>query len=210
MSSLSSVLCRAGGALTRYLGRLCGGLDGLRAQLRAAIASTVSKTVAEAVRDAVLFGLTATDGQTSMSPSNPTTSSSRSSPSLFSDPGQSSWSGASLERDYPDHFDDDRWRHEEPYDSRDQEEERETPPGEPWRQSVALGLQAASWWLGRHPGRLSLVIALGVGVATGVVSLLSGTLGSGLLGVVDGALRLLTVADAVCSGAHALAHPSSS
>src|SRR5262249_30043385 len=161
----------------------------------------ISKTAAEAVRDAVLFNLTAADTQTSMSPSYPMAPSSRSSPGLFSDPRQPSWSGASMERDYPDHFDDERWRHEEPHDSRDQEEEREAPPQEPWRQSVALGLQAASWWLGRHPGRLSLVIALGVGVATGVVSLLSGTLGTGLLGVVDGALRLLNVADAVCAGA---------
>lgn len=37
-----------------------------------------------------------------------------------------------------------------------------------WGRAVAAGLRAAAWWLRRHPDRVSLLAALGVGAVAGL------------------------------------------
>jgi hypothetical protein len=61
---------------------------------------------------------------------------------------------------------------------------------------VAVGCQAAGWWLRRHPGPLALLAAVGVGLAAGVATLVGSPLLAGASAVAVSVLGLLALADA--------------
>jgi hypothetical protein len=61
---------------------------------------------------------------------------------------------------------------------------------------MAAGLQAAAWWLRRHPGQVSLVAALAVGTVAGLAVLAGHA--SGLATLVMSALGLAYLVDLVC------------
>jgi hypothetical protein len=66
---------------------------------------------------------------------------------------------------------------------------------------VAVGCQAAAWWLRRHPGPLSLLVAVGVGVAAGLAALAGGPLVAGGSAAAAAVLGALALADAARSAA---------
>jgi hypothetical protein len=62
---------------------------------------------------------------------------------------------------------------------------------------VTAGLHAAAWWLPRHPGQVSLLAALTVGIVAGLV-VLAGPV-RGIAGLVAAALGLAYLLDRVRS-----------
>jgi hypothetical protein len=68
---------------------------------------------------------------------------------------------------------------------------------------LSVGCQAAAWWLRRRPCRFSSVIATGIGVAAGLVALLSSPLLANAGTAAATALSVLVLADAARSTAKA-------
>jgi hypothetical protein len=64
--------------------------------------------------------------------------------------------------------------------------------------ALALGCQAAAWWLRRPVSRAAALAALGVGLLASAAAFLAG------MGLADAALHLMNLADAVRSGRQAL------
>jgi hypothetical protein len=189
----------ARGKLARHLGRLRLSLDAVGEQVREAVANAVGRAMAGAVGEAVYDALLPQDG--------------RPRPQTRPRPGYSgypstpyrAWDEPAWERDAgrPD------WRdrygqgdYDDPYDEADPEPEDAPPPhveprAERWGRALAAGLQAAAWWLRRHPGRASILAAVSVGVAASL-AVLAGHL-SGVAGLVMSALGLAYLLDLVRS-----------
>ena len=68
-----------------------------------------------------------------------------------------------------------------------------------WHGALAVGCQAAAWWLRRQATRLPALAALGIGVLATGVALVAG------IGLAESALNLLSLADALRSGVQGLA-----
>lgn len=104
------------------------------------------------------------------------------------------------ERDPDDDFRDER-RHRTAGNEEDLPTEQSVAPQLPgrWSRAVAVGCQAASWWLRRHPGPFSLVAAAGIGIAAGVATLVHSPLVAGATAVAASAMGLLALADAARS-----------
>ena len=187
MRNLSRALVPARRLLSVHLDHLRRTLDSLGQQLRDALARAVAETVEEAVREAVHTALDAP-------PPDPRLT------------GRSAW----LPQRNPDLWEepddpalddlDDRWPD-------DEDDVRRPAPGTPLAEprsarcarALAVGCQAAAWWLGRRAGRYSTVAALGVGVAATGATYAAGS------GLAVSSLGLLTLASAVGAGAAALA-----
>jgi hypothetical protein len=179
------------GRLARHLGRLQQNLDAVGEQVREAIANAVGRSVAEAVGEAVYEALSACDG-----PHHPLSHAAYAGreairPRAWDEPGwerdvaRSNWRDSYDDDDSDDpRYGDDRGPISSPRD--------ETRAGR-WGRAVAAGLQAAAWWLRRHPGRLSLLAALAVGAVAGL-TVLAGHV-SGIAGVVTSALGLIYLLD---------------
>jgi hypothetical protein len=208
MHSLLSVLAPARRALAGHLARLGGTLASLAAEVREAVSRAVSRSVADVVREAVHAALDGSDaGRQSLPPP-------RHEPRYSS----SSWhqSGSSWSRDADDVSgrDDPYWSDEDygrpRYVTPDDLENEDTPqadsrPGA-WGRAIAAGCQAASWWLRGRPGPLSLPVALALGLAAGLVALLSEPLAAAALALAGLVVTVLGLRDAARSGA-ALADP---
>jgi hypothetical protein len=174
------------GRLARHLGRLQQSLDSVAEQVREAVANAVGRTMAEAVYEAL---------RPRAGPGYPLPHSSYSGRGSTSrrdweerawdrDSGRSDWRDA-----YDDDYDDPRYDDDpEPASSRQDE-----PRTGRWGRAVAAGLQAAAWWLRRHPGRVSLLAALAVGAVAGL-AVLAGHV-SGVASVVMSALGLAYLLD---------------
>jgi hypothetical protein len=192
VTRLSATLRRAGRALGGHLGRLRQSFDGLAEQVREAVARAVGRTVAEAVREAVHAVLAEPAGLPAFLPA-PSRSPSRP-PPLWEDPDDRSWPD---DRD----ADDDRLAEDEDLDDAGPPESApQVSSPSPLRRALAVACRAAAWWLDRHPGRLSLAAAVGVGVVAGVAALVTGPTLAGASGVAASALALLALVDAVRSG----------
>jgi hypothetical protein len=151
--------------------RLRANLEDLARQVREAVARTVSQSVAEATRDALQLVL---EGPTDESGAWPSSyeNYSRSWDDVHDRPGR--WSSGSPARDYGSPDADDGWRDEYDRDgSSNVEDVAEKRRPRRWSRALTVGCQAAAWWLRRHPGRFSSVVATGIGVAAGVVALLA-------------------------------------
>ncbi len=187
MRNISRALVPARRLLTVHLDRLRRTLEALGQQLREALARALAQTIEGAVREAVHSAL-------DDPPPDPRLT------------GRSAW----LPKRNPDLWEepddpaledlDDRWTDEE-------EDLRRPaavgPAAEPQSarcvRALAVGCQAAAWWLGRQAGRCSTVAALGVGLAATGAAYAAGS------GLAVSSLGLLTLASAVGAGAAALA-----
>jgi hypothetical protein len=180
------------GKLARHLGRLQQHLDAVGEQVREAVATAVGRTVAEAVGEAVYDALTPymdPSGAASRYCSRYAERSSRT---------QQDWDDPAWRRDASSS----NWRDPYAYDSYDDDTDteyrsslRDEPRSRRWRRAIAAGLQAAAWWLRRHPGHVSLVAALAVGTAAGL-AVLAGHV-SGIATLVMSTLGLAYLLDLV-------------
>ncbi len=180
------------GKLARHLGRLQQHLDAVGEQVREAVATAVGRTVAEAIGEAVFDALApyaTPSGAESRYSSRYAERSSRT---------QQDWDDPTWRRDAGSSH----WRDPYAYDSYDDDadsEYRSSPRDEPrsqrWHRAMAAGLQAAAWWLRRHPGQVSLMAALTVGTVAGL-AVLAGHF-SGIATLVMSALGLAYLLDLV-------------
>jgi hypothetical protein len=191
--------------LSRHLDRLHDTLEGLGDRLREAVSEAVGRAVADAVQEAVESLLDVQPGP----PSRPSYRSPAhdNHPTMWGSSPTSSWPYEREDREYSadrplHHYQDERL------------EDEDFPPDPPqparsrprrWGVALAAGLKAAAWWLGRWPGKSSVLAAATVGVATGVAALFGSPLAATLVGMAGSALALLSVADTVRSGATVLA-----
>jgi hypothetical protein len=173
--------------------RLHAALSALAGRLREAVAQAVGSTVAGAVREA-LQAVVATP------PAGPAPLRQRP-PPLFP-----AW-GAPYGPDDDPYADDDPRPEDGPADEPDPAPARAgagrpvaAPPAAAprrgrWQQALAVGCQAAAWWLRRQAGRGAALAALGLGLVAAAAAF---TAGAGLAGA---ALGLLTLADVVPASA---------
>jgi hypothetical protein len=196
MTSFASWLAPARRSLGEHLGRLRRSFDSLASQVREAIARAIGRTVAEAVDSALA---PAQDRPDSFPPTRDAYPTSRRSP-LWDDASESRWDRPQQESDpYPRAYADD-YDDPDPYAEDPTEEPANTPqPRRRFGQALAAGLQAAGWWLNRHPGRVSVLAAVGVGLVAGTAALVRDTQ-AGPAGLVGAALGLLALDGLVRSG----------
>jgi hypothetical protein len=169
------------GKLARHLGRLQQHLDAVGEQVREAVATAVGRTVAEAVGEAVFDALAPYAG--------PSGTESRHYPAWRRDAGSSSWRDPYSYDNYEDP------RYEDDADSEYRSSLCDEPRARRWRRAIAAGLQAAAWWLRRHPRQVSLMAALAVGALAGLAVLASHV--SALATLVMSALGLAYLLDLV-------------
>jgi len=191
------------GRLARNLGRLQQNLDSVAEQVREAVANAVGRTMAEAVGEAVYEALSPRAHawpQASYSGHGASSRRDWEERAWDRDSGRSDWRDAYEYDDYDDpRFDDDS----EPASSQQNE-----PGTGRWGRAGAAGLQAAAWWLRRHPSRVSLLAALAVGAVAGL-AVLAGHV-SGVASVVMSALGLAYLLDLMRSASSLFgrdAHP---
>jgi hypothetical protein len=205
MTAFTSWLAPARRSLGGHLRRLRGSFDSLAEQVREAIARAIGRTVAEAVSEAVDAALApAEDRPESFAPAYPA----RRPPPLWDNPDESRW-GRQQEhygpyrRTYADDPDD-----RDPYADDLGDEPAETPDPRRGRlgRALAAGLQAMAWWLHRHPGRLSVLVAVGLGVVAGTAALVLDS-AAGPAGLVAAALGLLALDGLVRSGSNMMTQP---
>jgi hypothetical protein len=201
MKSLSSLARQTGRVLSEQVRRLRFNLERLARQVREAVARTVSEAVAEATHEALQIILQG--------------------PPLVSGP----WHEAPEEfrrRSWDSNEVDDRpgWPPHRPrtlYESLSEEYEQENaldneeqlasdevsvnPKPRQWSRALSVGCQAAAWWLRRHEGRLSGVLATGIGVAAGLVAFLASPALASAGTAAATALGVLALADAARSAA---------
>jgi hypothetical protein len=202
MSSFSSSLRRPGRLLAAHVRRLRATLARLAAEVRAAVAGAVGRATGDAVRDALRVIL---DGPPPQSPSI------RDPPEdiegLWGQARRPHWPASPYHERYdpyempprePDYLEDDQ--DVEP-DEDPAPEGPEAPPAGAWSRAVAVGCQAAAWWLRRHPGPLALLAAVGIGLAASVAALVGGPLVAGGSAAAAAALAALALADAAVSAA---------
>jgi hypothetical protein len=198
MTFVTSWLAAARGSLGGHLRRLRSSLDTVAEQAREAVARAIGRTVADAVSEAVDSALAPAERRPdAYSPDRPTYPSRRASP-LWNDPDESRWGRQDEDRDpYRRAHDDDP----DPYADDPGEELAETPQPRRRRlgRALAAGLQAAAWWLNRHPGGLSVVVAVSLGLVAGTAALVRDT-AVGPTGLVAAALGLLALDGLVRSG----------
>jgi hypothetical protein len=184
---------RARRILAAHVERLGDTLQAITERLRETVAQTVSNNLASALREAVhaLF-IESRPGRAVPSPCPPSPYPARPTwgePDPFDrdedDPDlpADDWSGTSLRG----------WREVEC------EKPASNTPGSQqtgvrWHRALAVGCQAAAWWLRRQVGRWAALAALGIGLFAAGAALTAGA------GLAESALGLLTLADAVQPG----------
>jgi hypothetical protein len=197
MRSLSQLARQTGRLLTAQARRLRANLEHLAQQVREAVARTVSQSIAEATHEAlqlVLEGPPESSGTWSPRYEERRRSWDETSPTPRRWPSESSYAGygsSDAEYDWSDEHD----RSE----SAQPTEPDSNPPARRWARAVTVGCQAAAWWLRRHQGRFSGVVATGIGVAAGVVALLASPVLASAGTAAATALSVLALADAARS-----------
>ena len=76
--------------------------------------------------------------------------------------------------------------------------------GRRWGLALAVGCQAAAWWLRRKTGRLAALTAAGVGLASALVAYVAAPALAAAAGLAGSALTLAAMSDAARCGAAAL------
>jgi hypothetical protein len=196
MSASRSWLKCAHRALASHVDRLQETLAVLTIRVRDTVAQAVSTNLAGAIREAVhaLF--------TDDAPSSPASSYQR--PPYRSPP---TWGEPERYEREEDDLPPADWSHDQPRAWREVDYE----PAEPTRpqghdaqgrarlhHALAIGCQAAAWWLRRQVSRASAFAAFGIGLLASGAAFIAG------IGLADSALHLMSLADAVRSGRHAL------
>jgi hypothetical protein len=184
-----SNLLGGGGSLGAHLERLRLLLDGLGARLRDGVARAVGQTVAAAVQETVDRMLDEEAGGLDRSDY----------PRGWYD--EETLTNGRYDREP---FDPDY----DPYEDRREPApfEEESLPVAPsrWGRVLALGCQAAVWWLRRQRPRFPVAAAVGVGLASAVAVYAGGPVLLAGVGVGGSALSLALLADSVREGAAAL------
>jgi hypothetical protein len=209
MTPLPVIAAAAARRLGRHLDRLHETLEGLGKRLREVVGEAVGRAVADAVREAVETLL-------DTPPESPARPSYHSPPSrqptgLWGSSASSSWPYEREEyghaADTPRQPYDDELLSGVEEDSYQMDSGEQLPRSRPrrWGMALAAGLKAAAWWLGRRPGKSSVLAAATVGVATGIAALFGSPLAATLVGMAGSGLALLSVAKTVRSGATVLA-----
>jgi len=175
--------------LRRHLARLRESLETLTERVRDALAHAVGDAVASAVREAVR--LLVDDSVVSL-PARPAWHERDPDRPSWQDPEQSFWHD-----DYDDQLDD--------VDTVPEARQPESAPqASCWPRALAIGFQAAAWWLRRQASRFPVTTTLGVGLAASVAAYAASPLmlvtGAGVIGA---ALGLMSLTDAVQAGAAA-------
>jgi hypothetical protein len=195
MSSRPSWSAHLGRSLQDHLERLCVTLDTLSERVREAVAQAVGQSVAGAVQEALraVLGATARGEETRwLSP----------------------WSRASAAREWGDPDDwaeeddpDSPWAERRPYPSssaRSPTLATPSPDATHWHHALAVGCEAAAWWLRCRFGRLYAWLALAVGCTATAAARLAGARCAASL------LSLLTLAETAHAGATVLSNPAAS
>jgi hypothetical protein len=178
------------GPLARHLGRLQQSLDEVAEQVREAIAAAVGRRVAEAVGEAVYEALCRGSGSAQPLPHSSYAGYDSATRRDWNEPAWQREAARSDWRDSYDYDDDDPRYDDDPELTASRPDE---PQGGRWGRAVAAGLQAAAWWLRRHPGQVSLLAALAVGAVAGLAVLADHA--SGVASVVMSALGLAYLLD---------------
>src|SRR5579885_2965561 len=182
-------LSSSSGQLSRHAGRLARDLDALGERLRQSAAEAVGRAVGDAVGDAVHAALGGTGRPGGFAPAPSFRPSSRPS-AVWGGHDDSPWDRDPYDPQRRDPLDD--YDEYDPYrlDPDDDEHYGGEPAPAPeasstgrWSAAVVAGLQASAWWLRRHPGRLPLLTALGVGLAAGLAGLTAATLAGSAVGL---------------------------
>jgi hypothetical protein len=202
MTVIPAPLRRAGRLVAAHVRRLRATLARLAAEVRAAVAGAVGRATGDAVRDAlgvILDGPPARHAPARDPPEDADV--------LWGQPRRPRWPATPYEGHY-DPYGLPRRETDSPEDDPDDQpdanlapEGPSEPPAGAWPRAVAVGCQAAAWWLRRHPGPLALVAALGVGLAAGLAALVGGPFVAGGSAAAAAALAALAVADAALSSA---------
>jgi hypothetical protein len=102
---------------------------------------------------------------------------------------------------YGDHYDDPFWIDDEPEPPRRDESPKQPARDNPWVRATAAGCTAVAWWLRRRTTRVSLLSALGVGLAAGFAVLVGNQFLPEGSGAAASAYDLLSLANTARSGA---------
>jgi hypothetical protein len=196
-----SWLKRARRTLTSHVDRLHETLVTLTERLRATVAQAVSNNLASAIREAVhaLFS----DTEPAVAPPSYYQASPYHHPSTWGERDR-------YEREREDDLPTEDWSSEPSRAWREVEcaaPEAVTSHGEqqhPARlhHALAIGCQAAAWWLRRQVSRASALAALGIALLATGAACVAG------IGLAESALNLLGLADAMRSGVRGLAYLS--
>jgi hypothetical protein len=188
----SSWHTRSGRWLSGHLLRLRRTLDALGRRFRDSVAVAVGQTVAGAVREAVHAMLSDFSGtlpitHAPLTPPSP----SRSLWGHGGDHQPDGWHAGPAEYD-PDDLDPEA--HDLP-DCPAPPDERK--PTSRWPLAVAVGCQAAAWWLRRRLARIPVLAAVAVGLLAAVATYATGPLAVAGVGLAGSALNLVGTAEAV-------------
>jgi hypothetical protein len=178
--------------LARHLSRLGDTLETFGSRLREAVSSAIGETVSGIVRETVRALL---EGQ----PNSPTSSGRLAQPAP---PSRPLWREGHHPDEEPWLDDRDAYPHAGDYDDPPpvhRAEESKAPFRLP--RALATGLHTTLCWLRRSVGRYPVMTAVGVGLLTALATYAGGPLAAALVGVVGSAFNLLSLAEAVQTGA---------
>src|ERR1022692_1185104 len=217
MSRIKSWTAKAAHALSTHLDRLREALDRLHGRLREAVAEAVSGGAAEAVKDAVLTAMLASEVTSAYEAQTYRTSSAAYDPPRYR--YGSSWDNSTEDPYRPS------WQRD-PYDAeadRYEPEEIDEPTtesmspsasqsvGRRFGQAIAVGCQAAAWWLRRKSNaRYSALAAIGVGATAGVTAYFVGPVIAAAAALAGSTLGLTALSRAARHGAEVLFGAASS
>ena len=195
MPSIRSTLDPGGRLLARHLNRLSETLETFSVRLREAVSSAVGETVAGVVRETVRA-------------------------ILAEEPTVSTSSGRYVDSPHPrplwkrqDDPDEEPW-YDDPYGYPREEDYEDAPPvrradstSPPSRlpRAIALGFHTMLRWLRRGIGCFPVLTAIGVGLLTALATYSGGPLAAAVVGLAGSAFNLISLTEAVQSGADALA-----
>jgi hypothetical protein len=194
MPSIRSMIAPGRRLLARHLTRLGETLETFGQRLREAVSSAVGETVAGIVRETVRAVL-------AEQPTIPTGS------ERFVQrprPPRPLW-------ERPDDLQDEPW-FDDPFN--DPPDEEDVPPsnrtedtGDPSRlpRAIAVGFHTTLYWLRRRVSRYPVLTALAVGLLTALATYAGGPLAAAAVALAGSAFNLLSLAEAVDTGADALA-----
>jgi hypothetical protein len=217
MSRIKTWTAKAAHSLSAHLDRLRETLDRLRDRLREAVAEAVSGGAANAVKDAVLTAVLASEASCVYEAEAYRASSAAYDPPRYrygsswnnsaEDPYRSTW-----ERDP---YDDDSNRYEpDEIDKPKNESLSPSAPGSVGRrfgQAIAVGCQAAAWWLRRKSNaRYAALAAIGVGASAGVTAYFVGPVIAAAAALAGSTLGLTALSRAARHGAAVLFSVASS
>jgi hypothetical protein len=196
MPAIRSLLGPGRRLLARHLSRLSATLETFAARLRAAVSAAVGETVSGLARETIRALLAeeptvpAWSGRCVPEPPPPRPLWPRP-----EDPGEEPWFDAP----------DGSWPEEDDAEALPTPRADGASPPSRFPRAVAVGLHTTLGWLQRSVGRFPVVTAVAVGLLTAVATYTGGPLAAAAVGLAGSALQLLSLAEAIQTGAEALA-----